>query len=46
MGKRSAQIGCWKGKLEFLARQIRNKIKRKKNETKTLLHKKLTIKWG
>ena len=41
MGRRSAQIRCRKGKLEFLARQIRNKIKRKKNETKTLLHRKL-----
>ena len=41
MGRRSAQIGCRKGKLEFLARQIRKKIKRKKNETKTLLHRKL-----
>ena len=41
MGKRSAQIRCRKGKLEFLSRQIRNKIKRKINETKTLLHKEL-----
>lgn len=40
MGRRSAQIRCRKGKLEFVSRQIRNKIKRKINETKTLLHRK------